>query len=109
MKKQSKVQRIIYRTLIILGFCLISYPFVSQMYYNYVTKQENQSFINTAKKQSMTEINEKIKEDDDYQKAQLKINHSDIKATTNEEIRKTNIYALNKNHLEIYTNRFIEV
>lgn len=54
------------------------------------------------------EINEKIKEDDDYQKAQLKINHSDIKATTNEEIRKTNIYALNKNHLEIYTNRFLQ-
>ncbi|MCJ0592315.1 class C sortase [Enterococcus cecorum] len=61
MKKQSKVQRIIYRTLIILGFCLIAYPFISQMYYNHVTKQENQSFINTAKKQSMTEINEKIK------------------------------------------------
>ena len=54
------------------------------------------------------DINEKVKEDDDYQKAQLKINHSDIKATTNEEIRKTNIYALNKNHLEIYTNRFLQ-
>ena len=51
------------------------------------------------------EINEKIKEDDDYQKAQVKINQS---ATTNEEIRKTNIYALNKNHLELYTNRFLQ-
>ena len=54
------------------------------------------------------EINEKIKEDDDYQKAQLKINHSDIKATTNEEIRKTNIYTLNKTHFELYTNRFLQ-
>ena len=46
------------------------------------------------------EINKEIKKDEDVQKAQLRANNSEIKATTNEEIRKTNIYALNKNHLE---------
>ena len=59
-------------------------------------------------KNECDEINKEIKKDEDYQKAQVKINNSEIKSTTNEEIRKTNIYALNKNDLEIYTNRFLQ-
>ena len=54
------------------------------------------------------DINEKVKEDDDYQKAQVKIKDIVIKATTNEEIRKTNIYSLSEKYLEIYTARFLE-
>ena len=59
-------------------------------------------------KNECNEINQEIKRDEDFQKAQVKIDKSEIKATTNEEIRKTNIYALNKNHLELYTNRFLQ-
>jgi SM-20-related protein len=53
------------------------------------------------------EINKKIKEDDDYEKAQIKIKDTIITSQTNEEIRKTNIYSLNERYLEIYTNRFL--
>ena len=59
-------------------------------------------------KNECDEINQEIKKDEDFQKAQVKIDKSEIKATTNEEIRKTNIYALNKNHLELYTHRFLQ-
>lgn len=59
-------------------------------------------------KNECNEINKEIKKDKDVQKAQLRANTPEIKATTNEEIRKTNIYALNKTHLELYTNRFLE-
>jgi SM-20-related protein len=54
------------------------------------------------------DINEKVKEDDDYQKAQVKIKDLIIKSQTNEEIRKTNIYTLSEKYLEIYTDRFLE-
>ena len=53
------------------------------------------------------DINNKVKEDDDYQKAQVKILDSVVIAKTNENIRKTNIYTLNDKYLEIYTNRFL--
>ncbi|AXX96110.1 2OG-Fe(II) oxygenase [Arcobacter ellisii] len=53
------------------------------------------------------EINKKVKEDDDYQKAQIKIKDVLITSKTNEEIRKTNIYSLNEKYLEIYSNRFL--
>jgi len=49
----------------------------------------------------------KVKEDDDYQKAQIKIKDVLITSKTNEEIRKTNIYSLNEKYLEIYSNRFL--
>ena len=54
------------------------------------------------------EINKQIKEDDDYQKAQIKTIDIVISAQTNEEIRKTNIYSLSEKYLDIYTNRFLE-
>ena len=53
------------------------------------------------------EINKKIKEDDDYQKAQIKTLDSVVLRETNEEIRKTNIYTLDEKYLDIYTNRFL--
>jgi SM-20-related protein len=53
------------------------------------------------------EINKKIKEDDDYQKAQIKTLDSVVLSETNEEIRKTNIYTLDEKYLDIYTNRFL--
>ena len=59
-------------------------------------------------KNECDEINKEIKKDEDVQKAQLRANNPQIKATTNEEIRKTNIYTLNKTHFEIYTNRFLQ-
>ncbi len=48
------------------------------------------------------DINEKVKEDDDYEQAQVKIKDLLIKSQTNEEIRKTNIYKLSEKYLEIY-------
>ena len=59
-------------------------------------------------KNECDEINKETKKDEDVQKAQLRANSAQIKATTNEEIRKTNIYALNKTHLELYSNRFLQ-
>ena len=53
------------------------------------------------------EINKKIKEDDDYQKAQIKTLDSVVLSETNEEIRKTNIYTLDERYLDIYTSRFL--
>ena len=53
------------------------------------------------------EINKKVKEDDDYQKAQIKIKEIITTAQINEEIRKTNIYSLSEKYLEIYTRRFL--
>lgn len=53
------------------------------------------------------EINKKIKEDDDYQKAQIKIQKLTSSAKINEDIRKTNIYSLNEKYLELYTKRFL--
>ena len=52
------------------------------------------------------EINKKVKEDDDFQKAQIKTLDSVLLSETNEEIRKTNIYSLDEKYLELYTNRF---
>lgn len=54
------------------------------------------------------EINKKVKEDDDYQKAQIKTLDTVVLSETNEEIRKTNIYSLDEKYLEIYTNKFLE-
>ena len=54
------------------------------------------------------EINKKVKEDDDYEKAQIKTLDSVVLSETNEEIRKTNIYTLDERYLEIYTNRFLK-
>ena len=54
------------------------------------------------------EINKKVKEDDDFQKAQIKILDSVVLSETNEEIRKTNIYSLDEKYLDIYTNRFLQ-
>jgi SM-20-related protein len=59
-------------------------------------------------KNECDEINQEIKKDEDFQKAQVKIDNAEIKSTTNEEIRKTNIYTLNKNDLELYTSRFLQ-
>lgn len=53
------------------------------------------------------EINKKVKEDENFQKAQVKILDSVVLAKTNEKIRKTNIYTLNDKYLEIYTKRFL--
>lgn len=64
-----------------------------------------ENFLND---QECKEINKKIKENDDYQKAQLKLKDVLIKAQTNEEIRKTNIYSLDEENLKIYTNRFLD-
>lgn len=54
------------------------------------------------------EINKKVKEDDDFQKAQIKILDSVVLSETNEEIRKTNIYSLDEKYLDVYTNRFLQ-
>jgi SM-20-related protein len=54
------------------------------------------------------EINKKVKEDDDFQKAQIKTLDSVVLSETNEEIRKTNIYSLDEKYLELYTNRFLQ-
>jgi SM-20-related protein len=54
------------------------------------------------------EINKQIKEDDDYQKAQIKTIDTVISSETNEKIRKTNIYSLGEKYLDLYTNRFLE-
>ena len=59
-------------------------------------------------KNECEEINKEIKKDEDVQIAQLRANNPEIKSTTNEKIRKTNIYALNKTHFELYTNRFLQ-
>ncbi|MDD2894698.1 MAG: 2OG-Fe(II) oxygenase [Aliarcobacter sp.] len=64
-----------------------------------------ENFLND---QECKEINKKIKENDDYQKAQLKLKDVLIKAQTNEEIRKTNIYSLDEENLKIYTNKFLD-
>ena len=64
-----------------------------------------ENFLNSSE---CNDINEKIKEDDDYQKAQIKIKDIVIKAKTNEEIRKTNIYLLSEKYLEIYTAKFLQ-
>ena len=64
-----------------------------------------ENFLNSSE---CNDINEKIKEDDDYQKAQIKIKDIVIKAKTNEEIRKTNIYSLSDKYLAIYTNKFLD-
>ena len=64
-----------------------------------------ENFLNSSE---CDDINEEIKEDDDQQKAQLKIKNIVIKAKTNEEIRKTNIYSLSEKYLEIYTTRFLK-
>ncbi len=53
------------------------------------------------------EINNKVKEDDDYQKAQIKTLDSVVLSQTNEKIRKTNIYSLNEKYLELYMKRFL--
>ena len=53
-------------------------------------------------------INKKIKEDDDFEKAQIKTLDKVISSQTNEEIRKTNIYSLDEKDLELYTNRFLK-
>jgi SM-20-related protein len=53
-------------------------------------------------------INKKIKEDDDFEKAQIKTLDKVISSQTNEEIRKTNIYSLDEKDLELYTNRFLQ-
>jgi SM-20-related protein len=54
------------------------------------------------------EINKKVKDDDDFQKAQIKTLDSIVLSETNEEIRKTNIYSLDEKYLDIYTNRFLK-
>jgi SM-20-related protein len=54
------------------------------------------------------EINKKVKEDDDFQKAQIKTLDFVVLSETNEEIRKTNIYSLDEKYLELYTNRFFQ-
>ena len=54
------------------------------------------------------EINKKVKEDDDFQKAQIKTLDFVVLSETNEEIRKTNIYSLEEKYLELYTNRFLQ-
>ena len=54
------------------------------------------------------EINKKVKEDDDFQKAQIKTLDSVVLSQTNEEIRKTNIYSLDEKYLELYTNKFLQ-
>ena len=54
------------------------------------------------------EINKKVKEDDDFQKAQIKTLDSVVLSETNEEIRKTNIYSLDEKYLELYTNKFLQ-
>ena len=54
------------------------------------------------------EINKKVKEDDDFQKAQIKTLDSVLLSETNEEIRKTNIYSLDEKYLELYTNKFLQ-
>ena len=53
-------------------------------------------------------INKKIKEDDDFEKAQIKTLDTVISSETNEEIRKTNIYSLDERYLELYTDRFLQ-
>lgn len=52
------------------------------------------------------EINSLIKKDRNYQKAKVKIKKNVILSKTNESIRKTNIYKLNKKYLTIYKNSF---
>lgn len=52
------------------------------------------------------EINSLIKKDRDYKKAQVKIKENIVSSKTNESIRKTNIYKLNKKYLTIYKNNF---
>ena len=52
------------------------------------------------------EINSLIKKDRDYQKAQVKIKENITFSKTNESIRKTNIYKLNRKYLTIYKNSF---
>lgn len=54
------------------------------------------------------EINKKIKDDENYQKAQIKKLDSVVIAQTNENIRKTNIYSLNEKYLDIYSKRFLQ-
>lgn len=53
-------------------------------------------------------INKKIKEDDNFEKAQIKTLDTVISSETNEEIRKTNIYSLDERYLELYTDRFLQ-
>lgn len=52
-------------------------------------------------------INNKVKADDDYEKAQIKTLDTVVLSETNEDIRKTNIYTLDENYLDIYTKRFL--
>ena len=52
------------------------------------------------------EINSLIRKDRDYQKAQVKIKENITFSKTNESIRKTNIYKLNRKYLTIYKNSF---
>lgn len=54
------------------------------------------------------EINKKIKEDNDFEKAQVLISDNIVTSKTNEKIRKTNIYSLDERLLDIYTQRFLQ-
>ncbi|GGD42371.1 hypothetical protein GCM10012288_15800 [Malaciobacter pacificus] len=51
-------------------------------------------------------INEIIKDDDDFEKAQVLIQEAVVTSKTNEKIRKTNIYKLDNILLNLYNERF---
>lgn len=63
---------------------------------------------NFFSKEECEYVNKKIKDDDDFEKAQIKILDTVISSETNEEIRKTNIYSLDERYLELYTDRFLQ-
>jgi SM-20-related protein len=62
---------------------------------------------NFLSKDECIAINKKVKDDDDFEKAQIKTLDSVVLSETNEKIRKTNIYSLDENYLDIYTKRFL--
>lgn len=58
--KSKKLMRITYRLLIAIGLLAIAYPFVSQIYYQYVTKQETNQFDKDAAKLTPQDIKARI-------------------------------------------------
>lgn len=51
-------------------------------------------------------INDIVKDDDDFEKAQVLVSETVLTSETNEEIRKTNIYKLDEHLLNLYHERF---
>lgn len=59
-KKKSKIINYIVNSMIIVGILVVSYPFLSQSYYSYLSKQNVEDFNEETKKLTSKEVEERI-------------------------------------------------